>query len=49
MPAKPCPPDCRCGKHIRTEEHNTRIGIGVSLTAQSKIARGIKHMTKVKR
>jgi hypothetical protein len=32
MPAPPCKPDCKCGKHIRTKEHNYRIGQGVRLT-----------------
>ncbi|OBY33432.1 hypothetical protein ACT18_00280 [Mycolicibacter kumamotonensis] len=31
-----CRPDCSCGKHRRTSEHNARIGISVSLTAQAK-------------
>jgi len=46
MPAKPCAPDCPCGKHRRTKRHNALIGMSVSLTAQSKIARGIPHLTK---
>ena len=25
MPAPPCAPDCRCGKHFRTAEHNAKI------------------------
>ena len=29
MPAPPCKPDCMCGKHIRTKEHNRKIGEGV--------------------
>jgi hypothetical protein len=49
MPAKPCAPNCRCGKHNRTAAHNTRIGISVSLTAQAYIGRGINPLTKVKR
>lgn len=36
MPAPPCQPDCHCGKHDRTREHNTRIGISVALTAEAK-------------
>lgn len=29
MPAPPCKPDCQCGKHFRTEQHNEFIGRGV--------------------
>lgn len=43
MPAKPCQPNCACGKHIRTPAHNVRIGISVSLTAQAKNDDDRKH------
>ncbi|AYN58067.1 hypothetical protein HWB90_gp072 [Mycobacterium phage Fowlmouth] len=29
MPAPPCKPNCMCGKHFRTREHNRRIGESV--------------------
>jgi hypothetical protein len=35
MPAPPCKPDCSCGKHHRTEQHNARIGISVQLTQEA--------------
>ena len=31
-----CRPGCDCGKHFRTPQHNARIGISVSLTAEAK-------------
>lgn len=46
MPAPPCDLECPCGKHARRPIHNALIGIAVSLTAQSKIARGIPHMAR---
>jgi hypothetical protein len=36
MSGKPCPPNCTCGKHNRTEAHNHRIGMSVALTAEAK-------------
>lgn len=36
MSGKPCPPDCKCGKHFRTKEHNYRIGLSVALTMEAK-------------
>lgn len=30
MPAPPCQPNCSCGKHIRLQEHNKRIGVSVA-------------------
>jgi hypothetical protein len=36
MPAPKCEPGCGCGKHLRTEAHNTRIGISVALTLEAK-------------
>lgn len=36
MPAPKCSDGCRCGKHFRTAQHNIRIGMAVSLTAQAK-------------
>ncbi|ATN92611.1 hypothetical protein SEA_HOLT_53 [Mycobacterium Phage Holt] len=41
MPAPPCNPGCTCGKHRRTKEHNTRIGMSVQLTVAAKKAAGI--------
>lgn len=39
MPAPPCQPGCGCGKHQRSKEHNARIGMSVSLTAEAKRGR----------
>lgn len=30
MPAPPCAPDCQCGKHFRSAQHNKLIGLGVA-------------------
>ena len=35
-PGRKCEPGCDCGRHHRTPQHNTRIGISVSLTAEAK-------------
>lgn len=45
MSGKPCTPDCRCGKHFRTEQHNARIGMGVALTAEAKRGRWLDNPT----
>lgn len=29
MPAPKCEPDCQCGKHFRTKQHNERIAASV--------------------
>lgn len=40
MPAPPCKPNCLCGKHFRTKEHNERIRAGVKLAQSDMRARG---------
>lgn len=40
MPAKPCEPNCKCGKHFRSKEHNNRIRSGVKLAQSDMRARG---------
>jgi hypothetical protein len=36
MPAKPCQPNCQCGKHFRSREHNMLIGLGVKRTYKER-------------
>lgn len=40
MPAPPCEPNCKCGKHIRTKEHNRLIGLGVKERQKKNLAEG---------
>lgn len=35
---RPCGPDCACGKHNRSKDHNERIGMAVRRTLEKKKA-----------